>query len=111
LRARFGPHARLAPQQDGNTPLHIAAEKRSPLAVAALLGAGASHEARNAEGQTPLMRLVTKAPFPPTQVKTEALSLLIASGADVNASDKVRISGKRPSRPSTCRARMRGSPH
>jgi hypothetical protein len=81
--------------QAGNTALHLAAghAARSPLPVAALLAAGAEADARNAAGETPLFRFVKKAPLPPTPVDTDEgsiMSLLIARGADVNATDRVR---------------------
>jgi hypothetical protein len=76
--------------QDGCTALHMAVQQESPAPVEALLRAGASPDARDRKRGTPLLRYVESAPQPPTVADTAIASLLMAHGADVNATDEAR---------------------
>ena len=77
--------------EKGDTPLHAAAEGSEASAVAALLAAGAEADARNNNGETPLLCHVKRSSCAPDD--THVLDLLLAHGADVNATD---ISGVSP---------------
>lgn len=65
----------------GNRPLHYAAREGHTEIVRTLLDAGASVDAANLRGVTPLHRAV--------QVGGRCVALLLAAGADVNATDQV----------------------
>ncbi len=80
----------MSRSQDGCTALHVAAQQESPAPAAALLRAGASPDARDHKRGTPLLRYVESAPQPPTVADTAIASLLMAHGADVNATDEAR---------------------
>ena len=72
-----------------NTPLHYAAALGSPAVIKALLAGGAKLEARNREGNTPLMATVRPPQYSGLPApKLENIRTLIAAGADMNARDE-----------------------
>ena len=75
LDAGADPNAR---NEDGDTPLHIAAWNGQTEAIAALLDAGADPNARNEDGDTPLHIAAWNG-------QTEAIAALLDAGADPNA--------------------------
>ncbi len=94
-----------ATTKDGATPIHEAARSGGPLAGAVirlLADAGADVDAVQKDGLTPLMMAVVRTEHP------DAVKVLIQSGADANATDKignnvlsyaVRSAQRRPSAP------------
>ena len=79
LNAATDVHAK---NDDGETPLHNAAEKGQVEFAKALLVAGADASAKNDGGQTPLYESVTRK----DQVQT--VEALLTADSDVNAKDK-----------------------
>ena len=72
-----------APDQDGMTPLHAAAEKsKTPGVVVTLLNAGANLEARDRDEMTPLHAAAA------TSVTPDVIVALLNAGADLKARDK-----------------------
>jgi ankyrin repeat protein len=111
-----GANARAATRFGGYTPLHLAAERGSAPIVKALIGAGASVDARTSTGATPLMlasaagdpaaiaalldkgadvdakesdRFQTPLIFAAANNRLDAVTLLVARGADPNAATKL----------------------
>ncbi len=70
-----------ARDHDGDTPLHLAANRAGAAVIAALVAAGADPDARSAAGHTPLFYAVDEGNLP-------AVEALLAAGADVNARDR-----------------------
>ena len=68
----------LAPDDQGNTPLHRATQNEDASVLAVLLDAGADLEARNQPGHTPLHSAVGNG-------NLAAMSALLAAGADTEA--------------------------
>ena len=81
LRAGADPNA---PNEHGNTPLHLASDIKSEPMVRALLDAGGNVSVRNAYGATPL-HLAGRDRFDP--VDADAVAALLAAGADLNQWD------------------------
>ncbi|SLM37254.1 Ankyrin repeat-containing domain [Lasallia pustulata] len=81
----------------GDTPLHRAARTSDPEVVRLLLDAGADLQARNDEGQTPLIRFAshlnnvcskkTSPGGPELDGRAEVLQMLLDRGADIQAVD------------------------
>ena len=69
-----------APNSNGMTPLHYAAEDNRAGAMEALIGRGADPDARTDQGWTPLHIAVRHG-------RLEAAQVLLAGGADPNAAD------------------------
>ena len=111
-----GANARAATRFGGYTPLHLAAERGSAPIVKALIGAGAAVDARTSTGATPLMlasaagdpaaiaalldkgadvdakesdRFQTPLIFAAANNRLDAVTLLVARGADPNAATKL----------------------
>ena len=68
--------------EDGRTPLHVAANEGRPESVAALLDAGANIEARDHWGMTPLHLAVLSCRSP------AVIAVLLDAGADPKARDQ-----------------------
>ena len=79
----------MAQEEDGKTPLHIAAFIGNPANIRALLAAGADVMARTEDGKTPL-HIAAKCYF---VCKSGAIQTLLDAGADAKAKDK---EGKTP---------------
>jgi ankyrin repeat protein len=75
------------PDDNGWTPLHIAAQAWSVSACEALLGAGAPVDAREAVGNTPLWRAVFE-----SRGRGEVIRLLRDHGADVTITNNHGVS-------------------
>lgn len=71
---------------DGDTPLHYAAEDALEFATQ-LIARGANVMARNKDGRTPLFVAVTAYSYLPEESTEKVFQLLKAHGADVNAQD------------------------
>ena len=71
----------LPPQNDGDTPLHMAARGGYEKIIGALLAAGADPNATNNKGDMPLFEAADRG-------AEEAVRVLLAAGADANATDK-----------------------
>ncbi len=78
----------------GWTPLHFAACLNRVDVMRVLIEAGATVDARNSNGQTPLHTACGLAPplsQPPHIPAEQAVAVLLASRADVNAADSLRV--------------------
>ena len=76
-----------APDDDIQTPLHLASHFGRVRMAVVLLNAGANASANNAQGQTPL-HLVSQSPHYSNGRGVGVAQLLLKHGADVNAQDK-----------------------
>ena len=65
--------------EDGRTPLHMAASNENPEVLTLLLDAGADVDARNVDGVTPLFYAIG------TSENPEIVNVLLDAGADANA--------------------------
>ena len=101
--AASGDEARLAkaiaagepvdePDEDGRTPLHVAAAESRLFAVMLLVGKGADPNARDRERRTPLHLAADGEPKREGE-RIQIVKLLLAKGADPTARD---AAGKRP---------------
>lgn len=69
-----------------NTPLHMAARSGNAATIKALLARRAKLDAKNANGESPLLAALVNGPITPA--KLENAEVLVSAGADVNVSDK-----------------------
>lgn len=76
------------PDRTHFTPLHFAAQEQHADAAQALVGLGADIEARNVYGATPLLVALTNGRDRPGEV----VRVLLAAGADPDASNKTGVS-------------------
>jgi ankyrin repeat protein len=76
------------------TPLHFAVEGGKPEVIRLLLAAGASLDARTANGDTPLMQAVSQPRYvgPESDSAIPNVEALLQAGADVNAVNKQGVS-------------------
>ena len=72
---------------DGNSLLHLAAERDKPATVAALLEAGANLGARDPSGRTPLHAAAASTAVGSRLASGAAIAVLLEAGADPNARD------------------------
>ncbi|XP_026580457.1 ankyrin repeat and SOCS box protein 10, partial [Pseudonaja textilis] len=89
LLLRHGAPVNCASEEEGDTPLHVAARLGLPEHLRLFLSYGADLEARNAEGETPLLAACAlphsaQAAAPYYEVCKE----LVEAGARVNAADR-----------------------
>ena len=72
---------------DGNSLLHLAAERDKPATVAALLEAGANLGVRDPSGRTPLHAAAASTAVGSRLASSAAIAVLLEAGADPNARD------------------------
>lgn len=72
-------------EDDGGTPLHVAAFLSRASSVEALLASGADPNARDRHGKTPLHNAATPQPTASPENATRTIHLLVAGGANLNA--------------------------
>ncbi len=83
-----GANIEVRDKYDGSTPLILAAGYGETAVVKLLIAKGAAVEAKDPEGETPLIRAACNCPIVDMPDTSDSVRLLLENGADIEARDK-----------------------